>query len=82
MRVIVYNIQFTEKENRLNGRRNQTERMFEPTSTSFTDLDNHANLEEIGLRIISSLSENPQYQIIIFEESFLVEMAIFRFLCY
>ena len=56
--------------------------MFETTSTSFTDLDNLANLEEIGLRIISSVLENPQYKIIIFEESFLVEMDIFRFLSY
>ena len=82
MRVKVYIASLLKRENKQNGRINQTERMFEPTSTSFTDLDNHANLEEIGLRIISSLSENPQYQIIIFEESFLVEMAIFRFLCY
>ena len=56
--------------------------MFETTSTSFADLDNLANLEEIGLRIISSLPENPKYKIIIFEEPFLVEMGIFRFLTY
>ena len=56
--------------------------MFETTSTSFTDVDNLANLEEIDLRIISSLSGNPQYKIIIFEEPFLVEMDILRFLTY
>ena len=35
-------------------RRNETEGMFETTSTSFTDVDNLANLEEIDLHIISS----------------------------
>ena len=56
--------------------------MFEPTLISFTDLDNLAKLEEIDLCIISSLPENQQYKIIVFEEPFLVEMDIFRFLIY